>query len=190
MFYRGKFRDYSESLFKASGKTILDLIRLGWTNDEIREEFKRLKLQKPTRGYLDAYRAKIGDIKKLGEEVSYQFREFVRSRSGLARLSVESVLDAVILSGFSALQRHNTVSITELLKALELRHKINSSSGGKFSYEEINKQIEEIFKGKEKDGEEQGKPFSEAEVLADTSGDTVSFKSCEDTDTSSAAEER
>ncbi len=138
------YRDYAESYYRVTGKTLLDLIQEGLTDGEIQKKFKEVGLRRPGLKYLERYRKTVGDPQAMAEKIGGDFREWIRSRYGNLFIDSNVVLQSIILVGFHQLGVNEKVSVTELLKAIELKSKID---GGLVSGD-IEKQIEAIFKGK------------------------------------------
>ncbi len=146
----GNFPDFAEKYFVTTGNPLSDLIERNFDNDQIKKEFKRLKLKIPSRAFLDYYRSLFKKPEELTKRVNIEFREFLRSKLGLTSVNTINLLDAIILTGYHTLKDKLNVSTPELLKAIELRLKYKGEAP-----KDIQKQIDEIFRGdleKKKDG--------------------------------------
>ena len=144
--YKIKWNKIAAEFFDKTGVSILDLIDQKLSNDQIKEQFKKLKLKSPSRAFLDYYRGAFDNKEELASEVNFQYREFLRSKTGATSLASEAVLDAIISAGFGKLKEKKTVNVQELIKAIELREKVKVDHPG-----DIQEQIDKIFAGEKVD---------------------------------------
>jgi len=143
-YKKDNFPDFAQKYFEATGKPLSDLIERKFDNDSIKMEFKRLKLKRPSRAFLDYYRRLFNNPADMTDRVNVEFREFLRSKLGLTAINSLNMLDAIILTGYQTLKSRLSVSTPELLKAIELRLKYKGEAP-----KDIQRQIDEIFKGKD-----------------------------------------
>mgnify|MGYP001284788348 CR=1 FL=1 len=138
-----EMEDWAEDFFKKTGKTVYDLIQEGKTVYEIQMEFKKVGLRRPPRRCVLGYKEQLKDPSKMFKKLDFEFREFVRSKLGGAMVGENVILNAILTVGYNSLMKKMDVSVNELIKAIDLKLKMNNATSNP---EEIEKQLEEILK--------------------------------------------
>ena len=171
-YKKGNFPHYAGKYRERTGKELTDLIKNGFSNEEIRWEFFKVGLRRPSQSYLEYFRRMLRDPGIVAERVEKEIKSVIAEHVGIRMAGVNAVLDTVIHSGFECLKKNKVVTVSELLKAVELKDRIKEENP-----EEITDKVkEEIFgetenKPEEDDqGLQKGEPISEDKIPTDTEG--------------------
>lgn len=140
------FPDYAIRYKEATGQTLQSLIDSKLDNEGIKFAFFKAGLRKPSTAFLEYFRKLVKDPAVMAERVTAEFKKFLEDKTGVEQASVLTVLDTIISAGFEALKLSKTVTVSETLKAVELKFKMKEGE----EPESVAKRIEkEIFSGKQ-----------------------------------------
>lgn len=139
-------QDWADLYFKKTGKTVYDLINEGKSIVEIQREFKKLGLPRVPRRCVLRYKTQMSNPSEMFKKIDYEFREFIRSKLGGVVVGTDVILSAILLVGYRKLLEKPDVSVNELIKALDLKAKLNASA---LNPDEIEKKLMESLEEKD-----------------------------------------
>jgi hypothetical protein len=148
-----RFPDHAKKFLEKTGNQLLDLINDGKSNEELRYAFWKAGLRKPSNSYLEYYRSMFKDGKVLAARISAEFKKFLSTEIGMKEVTANVILDSIILAGFLGLKNSPSVSVSEMLKALELKDKYKGTTS-----EDILEKVKGVFAGSQLPGAKKDTP--------------------------------
>lgn len=128
---------------KATGEPLSKMVLAEQDYAEMQKKFRALGLRVPPMAWLVKYKNMLLNTKEMALEVNAELLAFLRDRIGVERLTTLNVLDAIITCGFNQLHAtQGQVGVTQLLKALELKMRLQEGSGGEA---EVQKRVRKLL---------------------------------------------
>lgn len=122
-----------------SGEEFFFLVfKSGLSDDEILSKLKQYDV-KMSKSELEYYRMVLTNPFLLGKRLTYDIIEYLSSRFGLYRVNVATLLSEIIFLGRANLWKSQKVSVSELLKAIQLQKELIEGVSSKRIMDEIEK---------------------------------------------------
>ena len=168
--YRRNFPDYVKRYKEKTGRLLSEEIKTK-EDEEIREDFKKAGLNRPSVAFLSYYRSLMKDPKMMVKRVTNDYETFLATRLGIKTLEALSVINTIILKGLVEwAESGKEVRVSDLLKALELKLKYEQGAG---NIKEVEKMLNKIF-GEKEDEHRQRKIIQSDKVSVDSPSDKSS----------------